>query len=128
MPLRDLWLSLDHAVFVDGVLIPVRYLVNDRTIAQQQRDEGTYWHVELEQHDVILADGLPCESYLDTGNRGAFANGGPSVALHPDFTMRSWGCAPIVVYGVELDTVRRLLLDRAAQIEHIGRQPVAVAG
>jgi hypothetical protein len=36
----------------------------------------TYHHVELAAHDVILAEGLPCESYLDTGNRAAFAEGG----------------------------------------------------
>ena len=32
----------------------------------------TYYHVELSTHDVILAEGLATESYLDTGNRAAF--------------------------------------------------------
>ena len=36
----------------------------------------TYWHVELAAHTVLYAEGVPAESYLDTGNRGAFANGG----------------------------------------------------
>src|SRR5216683_1399869 len=57
MPHRDLWLSPDHALFIDGVLIPVRYLINDATIVQEHRDEVTYWHVELDQHEVILAEG-----------------------------------------------------------------------
>jgi hypothetical protein len=74
-PARDLLLSPDHAVFADGVLIPVRYLVNGSTVVQEPVDEVTYYHVELAEHDVILAEGLPCESYLDTGNRAAFANG-----------------------------------------------------
>jgi hypothetical protein len=30
---------------------------------------------------VILAEGLPCESFLDTGNRGAFENGGRAVQM-----------------------------------------------
>ena len=72
-PNRDLLLSPDHALFVDGDLIPVRYLINGATIVQEHADEITYWHVELDCHDVLLADGLPAESYLDTGNRDAFA-------------------------------------------------------
>jgi hypothetical protein len=72
LPHRDLCLSPDHSVFIDNVLIPIRHLVNGSTILQEQRDEVTYHHVELSRHDVILAEGLPCESYLDTGNRDAF--------------------------------------------------------
>ncbi len=72
-------------MYVDGVLIPVRCLLNDASIRQTPCARVTYWHVELEAHDVLLAEGLPCESYLDTGNRGAFANGGGAVHLHPVF-------------------------------------------
>jgi autotransporter passenger strand-loop-strand repeat protein len=74
-PHRDLYLSPDHSVFVDGVLIPIHYLLNGSTIAQVTIDEVTYYHVELATHGVILAEGLPCESYLDTGNRAAFDEG-----------------------------------------------------
>ncbi len=73
VPLRDLLLSSDHAVLVGGVLIPIRYLINGASIAQERRDEITYYHVKLKTHGVLLADGLPAESYLDTGNRAAFA-------------------------------------------------------
>ena len=86
-PRRDLLLSPDHAVYVDGRLIPVRYLVNGASIAQVETDSVTYWHVELDRHDVILAEGLAAESYLDTGNRSVFVKGAPlddqPVALDP---------------------------------------------
>jgi hypothetical protein len=81
-PRRDLLVSPDHAVFIDGegaapgVLIPVCYLINGATVWQEDVAGVEYWHVELPQHSVLLAEGLPAESYLDTGNRGAFANGG----------------------------------------------------
>jgi autotransporter passenger strand-loop-strand repeat protein len=120
-PRRDLWLSPDHAVFVDGVLIPVRYLLNDATIRQEAADEVTYWHVELPLHDVLFAEGLPAESYLDTGNRGAFANGGGVVMLHPDFALRVWeaqACAPLVVEGAGAVAARSVLLDRAEALGH----------
>jgi hypothetical protein len=75
-PRRDLFLSPDHAVFLGGVLIPVRYLVNGISISQIEAARVEYWHVELDRHAVLLADWLPAESYLDTGNRSAFADGG----------------------------------------------------
>ena len=71
-PHADLLLSPDHAVLVGGGLIPVRHLVNGSSISQQARDRITYWHVELAGHDILLAEGLAAESYLDTGNRDAF--------------------------------------------------------
>ena len=119
LPARDLRLSPDHAVVVDGALIPVRYLVNGATIVQEPAARVTYWHIELPAHDVILAEGLPCESYLDTGNRTAFANGGPAIEAHPDFARRIWdseGCAPLVLGGARLAAARRRLLQAAAAL------------
>ena len=116
LPRSELRLSPDHAVLVDGVLIPVRYLVNGTTISQVAVSEVCYWHVELDMHDILLAEGLPCESYLDTGNRGAFANGGALAQLHPDFARRIWqtsACARLVTAGVELECARSWLLDCA---------------
>jgi hypothetical protein len=110
-PHRTLLLSPDHAVFCAGVLIPVRHLIDGRAIAQVARAAVTYWHVELDRHDVILAEGLACESYLDTGTRAAFAGGGVA-RLQADFATRAWeaaGCAPLVVAGPALDAARRML-------------------
>ncbi len=82
LPARDLFLSPDHAVFFAGALIPIRHLVNATTIAQRRRADVVYWHVELARHAVLLAEGLPCESYLDTGNRAAFQHDGPAGGLN----------------------------------------------
>jgi hypothetical protein len=108
-PYRDLKLSPDHAVFVDDVLIPVKYLINGTTIRQTPVDEVSYHHIELSRHAVLLAAGMLAESYLDTGGRGNFTNGGEPVALHPDLTFRTWdaeGCAPLVVTGPLLQSAR----------------------
>lgn len=98
VPTRALRLSPDHALLCDGVLIPARLLVNGDTIRTEPVAAVTYWHVELDRHDVLLAEGAPCESYLDTGNRAAFMEA-DAVALHPDFAPRGWGrdaCAELV--------------------------------
>ena len=123
-PRRDLLLSPDHGLYFDSgkapVLIPVRYLVNGSTIARITVDEVTYYHVELPRHDVLLAEGLPAESYLDTGDRGNFVNGGVSVTLHPDFATLVWegrGCAPLVVTGPEVDAARAIAMPTVAWLQ-----------
>jgi len=121
-PRRDLWLSPDHAVFFAGALIPIRYLVNGATIVQEPADGVTYWHVELPRHGVLLAEGLACESYLDTGNRGAFANAPGAVMMQPDFALRIWetqSCAKLVREGPGLARARRRLLRRATALGHL---------
>lgn len=84
-PKRPLLLSPDHSVFVEGVLIPVKFLVNDRSIRQVEVDAVSYSHIELERHEVALVEGLPAETYLETGERNAFTNAGGVMQLHPDF-------------------------------------------
>ena len=118
-PQRDLWLSPDHALFVNDVLIPVKHLINGTTIAQVAVEEITYYHVELPQHAVILAEGLPAESYLDTGDRKNFANGGGPIKLYPDFSTRTWeaeGCAPLVVTGPQLEAARQWVNGLAGRV------------
>ncbi len=122
MPSRDLFLSPDHAVLARGVLIPVKYLINGSTIEQIETDSVSYFHIELSQHSVLLAEGLPAESYLETGGRTNFANAGDSLRLFPDFAppadrVHLWevsGCAPLVIHGPELDSVRADVSRRAA--------------
>lgn len=119
-PHSDVFLSPDHAVFADGVLVPVRYLENGTTIARLPRDEVTYFHVELARHDVLLAQGLPAESYLDTGNRGDFEGiAAPADATRQRLALRTWGqraCAPLCLHGPVLARLRARLAARAAAL------------
>lgn len=85
LPRRDLFLSPDHAVAIDQMLVPIKRLVNGTSITRHPVDQVTWYHIELPDHDLLFAEGLAAESYLDTGNREAFANGGEAVAMHPDF-------------------------------------------
>ena len=76
-PSRDLYLSPSHSLLVDGFLIPVEMLVNGKSIApamMDHRDVIDYFHVELETHEVIFAEGTPAETLLVTDDRETFAN------------------------------------------------------
>jgi hypothetical protein len=124
MPHTDLLISPDHAIFVDGVLICARQLVNGSTIRQELDWTAVdYYHVELDQHAILLAEGLPAESYIDTGNSGFFANSGAPLVLHPDLTdetdyptREAGSCVPFVWDEASVQPVWQRLADRAAAI------------
>jgi hypothetical protein len=95
--------------------------MNGATIRQEAAAAVVYYHIELDSHDIVLAEGLPAESYLDTGNRSAFANGGDAVHAHADFALAVWqrqACAPLVAAGLKLMVTKRRLLDRAMALGH----------
>ncbi len=117
VPSRDLWLSPEHAVFVDGALVPAAALLNGATVTQEFPPRVTYLHVELDAHSVLCAEGLAAESYLDTGNRGLFAGEAGTRPLHPDLlAAAAWderACAPLLLGGARVAAVHGRLLARA---------------
>jgi hypothetical protein len=115
-PRTDLFLSPDHAIFADGMLVPVHALLNGATIVQQSCDVAVYWHVELPRHDVVLAEGLPCESYLDTGGRALFTPGAALAPPQGDAVAWAWegsGYAPLTIAGAALARLRERLRPQA---------------
>ncbi len=127
-PMRMLLLSPDHSVFVEDVLIPVKFLMNGTTVAQIDARTIFYYHIELARHDVVLAEGLPVETYLETGSRAAFENGRVAVQLHPDFApdddervaaiWRRFGYAPLLGVDGQLERVRARLEIQARMLEY----------
>jgi hypothetical protein len=76
-PYADLYLSPSHGLFIDGVLIPVMHLVNGVSIARAMPEgipEIEYFHIELETHEVIFAEGAAVESLLVMEDRETFEN------------------------------------------------------
>ncbi|MEH3119664.1 MAG: Hint domain-containing protein [Methylorubrum populi] len=118
LPTRDLFLSPGHPVLVGadadnegGVLVPVMCLINGTTITREPRTGVTYWHVELDSHDILLAEGLPAESYIDGGDRAFFAQASDHALHNPDFVAPGWNgrCRPVAVDGAVVEAERMRL-------------------
>ena len=120
VPHRDLLVTGEHCVFVDGRLIPARMLVNGASIVADAAIRSyEYFHIELETHSILVSEGLETESYLDTGNRGNFANA-PAPALRPDLSVEAahaaWAtraAAPLAVDRETVEPIWRRLAQRA---------------
>ena len=124
MPARRLRVSPDHALFLDGVLVPAKALLNWTSIRQDVAAASVvYVHIELARHDVIFAEGAPAETFLDTGHRGVFDNAAGGVAAHPVVMQQrrdSQSCAPLCLGGAGLEAIRQKLAARQTGIRLAG--------
>lgn len=111
VPHTDLRVTKGHSLFIDNVLIPVELLVNHRSIQWDDRSHAvTIYHIELQSHDVLLANGAPAESYRDDGNRRMFQNANAGWDLPPERP-----CAPVQSGGAIVQAVWSRLADRAGK-------------
>jgi hypothetical protein len=86
VPSRDMLLSPEHAVFVEGVLIQAGALVNDSSIIHETAvpEVFDYYHVELDDHALIFANNVRSETFVDNVDRVAFDNWKEHEALYPN--------------------------------------------
>ena len=82
VPFKDMLITAEHCLFFDGKFVPARMLVNGRSIFfDKSITSYDYYHIETEDHSVIMADGMLTESYLDTGNRRSFSQKGNVLSI-----------------------------------------------
>ncbi len=129
-PHRDLRVSGAHLIFVDGVLIPAGDLVNGTSIILEDALDRTfieYFHVELEAHDILIADGAAAESLqAKSTNRRLFDNYDEFVRLYGANAPDLLPCAPIMGYFGGRGEIASRLRSMIAPIVDV-RRPLEIA-
>lgn len=137
-PERDLVLSRDYAVFVpdpsgrsDGTLIPVGHLVNGTTVTIEPPGRATYYRVEVNPHDVVLANGLMVESGRPGTERGKFECVSMLVtfphAANTALDASAAPCVPVLETGPGLDVIRARLAELGGPAVPLAELAVAFA-
>lgn len=74
-PFKDLYVSPEHSLFLNGKMVLAKNIVNEETIYQDKECKNVeYYHLECEEHSLIIANGILAESYFDSNNRDVFEN------------------------------------------------------
>jgi hypothetical protein len=95
VPSRDLFVSPGHAISIDDTLVHAIRLVNGVSITQAEAVERVaYYHVELETHEILLAENCPAESFMGEDFRRQFQNAEAFGWLYPGEVAPELMCQP----------------------------------
>ena len=119
VPHTDLYVTGGHALLIDGVLVPAELLINGTTITRddaREYDELEYFHVKLESHDVVYAEGAPAETLLDVNEFAV--NFADYLRQYGTSTAEEARCAPLIhIWGGRPELASRLRSALSAWID-----------
>jgi Hint domain len=101
VPHSDLYVTAAHSLLIDGVLVPAEALINGATITRyeaREYDDLEFFHIKLESHDVVYAEGAPAETLLNVEESAV--NFAEYLRRYGTPTTQEARCAPIVnIFG-----------------------------
>ncbi|WP_264779044.1 Hint domain-containing protein, partial [Gluconobacter sphaericus] len=125
VPFKDMLITAEHCLFFEGKFVPARMLINGRSIFYDKSITSyDYYHIETEDHSVIIADGMLTESYLDTGNRRSFTQKGSVVSIGGSRNL-NWedAAAPLATDRAFVEPLFRQIEARAVLAGHDSQVP-----
>ena len=85
LPVRDLRVTSGHALLIDGALVHAGALVNGTSIRRltsaELGERFIVYHIETENHELVLAQGAPTETFIDNVPQQCFDNYAEYAAL-----------------------------------------------
>jgi len=121
LPVRDLKVSPQHGMLVDGVMVPAAALVNGVSILRDANPgDVTYFHIELDGHEAVFAEGALSETFVDHDSRAMFDNADEFGMLFGTAATRPVE-QPRLEEGFRLAAIRR----RLAEVAGIPAGPAA---
>jgi hypothetical protein len=105
-PFQDLYVSPDHAILFDGTLIHAKVLVNGTNIVQMTEWNGDveYFHIETVNHELVYANGVPAETFIDNVSRRQFDNYAEFETMYPNAQMMTELDIPRALFRRQLST------------------------
>lgn len=118
-PYKDMLITAEHCLCFNDQFIPVRMLVNGRSIYYDySMTSYTYYHIECEEHAVICADGILTETYLNTGHRQAFSINDKVVALR--YNQKEWAKDAALPLVTDRSIVEPLFVEYSNRAKRLG--------
>lgn len=122
LPVRDLKVSPQHGMLIDGAMVPAAALVNGVSIVRDENPgDVSYFHIELEGHEAVFAEGAASETFVDHDSRAMFDNADEYNLIYGTSAPRP-AEQPRLEEGFQLAAIRR----RLAEIAGIAAGPHAV--
>ena len=109
VPHADLYVTAAHSLVVDGVLVPAELLINGTTITRYEPDgdELEFFHIKLESHDVVYAEGAAAETLLDVSE--LFSNFADYLRRYGMPTRQETPCVPVIpIHGGRVELSSRV--------------------
>jgi len=128
IPAQDLLVTSEHCMLINGQFIPVRMLVNGRSVIYDRSfTQFPVYHIETEKHAILTANGALSESFLNTENYSGFRQAGKIVSLNiPRKITWADAAAPLNVTREFVEPVFHAISLRAEQHGFVLQTPESI--
>ncbi|QNT79121.1 Hint domain-containing protein [Entomobacter blattae] len=129
VPNEDLLITSEHCLYLNGYLIPARMLVNNRSITIEQSHSSFHiYHIETEQHSLLIANNTLTESFMNTGNKNSFDTAENIITFEASYKqdVKNWetdAAAPLMTERAIVEPIFRMIEQRAQTLGFENNSP-----